>query len=146
MIERTFGETSLYKLRTAHRQVRLATVSPAAARAAGLDGVHWPKARLRFRHASATKGLIETCSAHRGLDIARARRLKLDGVLVSTAFASASLSAKRPMGHLRLARLARVFPDIAIFALGGITAKTARRLKGTRVYGVALVSFEEISG
>lgn len=137
-IERTFGAPPSQQSGTA--QV-LATIPPKRARRCGINGVHWPAARLGQRRLSGVRGLLETCSAHTGLDIVRAQKLKLDGVLVSTAFASASPSARRPLGPVRLAILARRFPDIAIFALGGVTEHNISRLINTGIYGVAIVSF-----
>jgi thiamine-phosphate pyrophosphorylase len=102
--------------------------------------VHWPAARLKHRKACLMGGLIETASAHTGLEIARARQLGLDGVLISTAFSSNSPSAGRPMGPHRLALLARMFPSMPLFALGGVNPRTAKRLIKTGLYGVALVS------
>jgi thiamine-phosphate pyrophosphorylase len=137
-IERTFDKPPSKQLT---QQVQLATCSPRQARKAGLDGVHWPHARLKYRRMSASLGLIETGSAHSGLEIAKAHKLGLDVVLIGTAFPSNSPSAKRPLGPIRLARLQRAFPNVVLFALGGITYKTAPSLRRTKLYGVGLVSF-----
>jgi hypothetical protein len=136
-IERTFGVSPLPKCRPAPS---LASCRPRQARKAGLDGVHWPQGRLKFRYRSACQGLIETASAHNGLEISKARKAGISAILVSTAFPSFSPSAKRPFGACRLNKLARAFPDCTLFALGGIDAKNARGLIHTRIYGVALVS------
>jgi thiamine-phosphate pyrophosphorylase len=88
--------------------------------------------------------MIETTSAHGGLAIAKAARLGLDAILVSTAFASRSPSATRPLGAIRLAKLQRAFPHARLYALGGINLTTAKALSRTRICGVALVSFSDV--
>lgn len=145
LIERTYGRRAREKDRKNDKGPRLATCTPAQARRAHLDGVHWPQKRLKYRHASKTHGLIETTSAHGGLAVARAARLGVDAILVSTAFASQSPSAKRPLGAIRLARLQRTFPRAKIYALGGINGVNVRALTRTRIYGVALVSYQIVT-
>jgi thiamine monophosphate synthase len=146
LIERTFGEKLTPCLGGKGRgPIRLATVLPHQARAGGLDGVHWPENRLRLRLRSKVGGLVETASAHRGLTIGKAQRLGIRAILISVAFPSQSPSANRPgasrfKGAIRLALLQRAFPACNLFALGGIRAKTARQLRRSRLYGVALIS------
>jgi thiamine-phosphate pyrophosphorylase len=142
VIERTFGHDAQKKVKGDGRRLRLATCKPRQARSANLDGVHWPQRRLGLRRKSATRGLVETSSAHNGLAVAKAAQLGLDGILVSTAFSSQSPSATRPLGAIRLARLQRAFPKAKIYALGGITLAKVKSLWRTRIYGVALVSFD----
>jgi thiamine-phosphate pyrophosphorylase len=123
----------------------LATVSPRLARTLALDGLHWPNRRLRLRRRSAVRGLTETASAHSAREAIRAGRAGIATVLVSPVFPSRSPSAGRPLGPVRLAALVRTLraavPGLRVLALGGITARTARRLGGTGVSGVAGVSF-----
>jgi thiamine-phosphate pyrophosphorylase len=141
-IERTFGRVPYAKHGT--DALRLATCAYREARVGGLDGVHWPQSRLSYRRKSAAAGLIETSSAHSGLAIGRAIQLGLSVILVSTVFSSDSPSAKRPLGPIRLAKLQRTFPTAQLYALGGVTVKTAKKLSRTQVHGVAFVSFKEI--
>jgi Thiamine monophosphate synthase len=140
-IERTFGQLPTAVTQTKKPLMQLATCSPKQARQIGLNGLHWPQARLRLRRRSQIEGLLETASAHNGREIAKAQRLGIACILISPAFSSNSPSAERALGPHRLARLARMFPHCFLFALGGITQKTAARLKGTGIYGAALVSF-----
>lgn len=140
-IERTFGQEAQKKGKG--DGLRLATCTPRQARNAKLDGVHWPQKRLGLRRKSATRGLIETTSAHSGLALAKAAKLGLDGILVSTAFSSDSPSATRPLGPIRLARLKRAFPKANIYALGGVTPSKVKSLWRTRICGVAVVSFSK---
>jgi thiamine-phosphate pyrophosphorylase len=141
-IERTYGQEP--HLKRGRNIIQLASCTPRQARSAKLDGLHWPEKALKHRHVSASHSLIETTSAHSGLAIAKASRAGFDAVLVSTAFASDSPSASRPLGPIRLARLQRTFPTAKIYALGGISLRTAKRLSRTGIYGVALVSFRKI--
>jgi thiamine-phosphate pyrophosphorylase len=140
-IERTFGRAPSKKL-PSRRGLQLATTTPRLARAAALDGVHWPQQRLSARHHSACAGLIETASAHNGLEIAKAVRAGVQLILISTAFPSHSPSAKRALGPHRLAILARRFPQCTLFALGGIDASNSKLLRTTGIYGIGLVSFD----
>jgi thiamine-phosphate pyrophosphorylase len=140
-IERTFGRPVTAKCKRGPLSIRLASCTPRQARANGLDGVHWPQKRAGFRCKSATKGLFETSSAHGGLALAKAARAGFDAILLSTAFKSQSPTATRPLGAIRLAQLCRAFPMASIYALGGINAQTVKKLRNTRIYGVALVSY-----
>ena len=141
MLERTYGAPPTPKPKHEARSLRLATCTPKEARCAGLDGIHWPNKRLKYRKRSDIAGLIETASVHSGLDIAMTCKQGISYVLLSTAFASRSPSARRPLGAVRVAILCRRFPDIRFFVLGGITATTAKKLLTSGAYGVALVGF-----
>lgn len=120
-------------------------MAPKAARKAGLDGVHWPSGRLSLRLRSQAEGLFETGSAHSRLAAALAIRRGLLRLLVSTAFASRSPSAGRPLGPVRLAALARALPRARIYALGGVNARNVRRLAGIGLAGFAMVSAEPMA-
>lgn len=119
----------------------LVTGLPRLARTLGADGLHWPNRRLRLRRRCAVRELVETASAHSTREGLRALRAGIGTVLVSAVFASRSPSAGRPLGPVRLAgvvrTLRRVDPGVRVLALGGVTARTARRLAGTGVAGVA---------
>ena len=146
LIERTYGKKAAARSAAKGRQpIRLATVLPREARQAGLDGVHWPESRMGLRRRSAIGGLIETASAHRGLSIAKANKQGIRAILLSVAFPSQSPSANRPGASrakrpIRLALLQQAFPACDLYGLGGIQAKTMRRLARTGLYGVALIS------
>ncbi len=146
LIERTYGRKAAPGSAGKGRHpIRLATISPREARQGGLDGVHWPEKRLRLRRRCQVGGLIETASAHRGLSIAKAQTLGIRAVLISVAFPSESPSATRPgagraKGPIRLAFLQQAFPACDLYGLGGIQAKTMRRLARSGLYGAALIS------
>jgi hypothetical protein len=138
-IERTYGDevSVLPKTDAFH----LATCTPKRARNQHLDGVHWPNKQLRHRRRSHVVGLLETTSAHSGREITKARRSGIKSVLVSSIFSSQSASAGKPIGPTRLAILCRRFPELTIYALGGVDFSTAKRLTRTGVYGIAAVSW-----
>jgi thiamine-phosphate pyrophosphorylase len=140
-IERTYAGQPIAAQRRLGAPLRLATCTPQQARKAHLDGLHWPQKRLKYRRVSATSDLVETTSAHGGLAVAKAAKLGMNAILVSTAFESKSPSATRPLGAIRLALLQRLFPKAHIYALGGINLQTAKLLAHTHIAGVALVSF-----
>lgn len=102
------------------------------------DGLHLPERmasatpRIRARHS---RWLI-TVAAHSPRAVWQAWRA--DAVLFSTIFDSASPSAGRPIGPLRLAAIARSSP-VPVYALGGVDMKNARRLRATGVIGFAAV-------
>jgi thiamine-phosphate pyrophosphorylase len=101
------------------------------------DGLHLPERmapaipRIRARHP---RWLI-TVAAH---SPRAARNASADAVVLSTVFESASPSAGRPLGPLRLAAIARASP-VPVYALGGVDMKNARRLRATGVVGIAAV-------
>jgi thiamine-phosphate pyrophosphorylase len=106
----------------------------------GADGVHLPE-----RAATKARGLARvrprwliTCAAHSAAAIVRARRSGAAAVFVSPVFPSASPSAGRPLGVLRFARLVHG-AGLPVYGLGGVNAKTARRLTGSGAAGFAAV-------
>lgn len=128
--------------RLAHRRglLLLAGADPGLAARIGADGVHLPQ-RLAQRARAirrARPGWLVTAAAHSGGAIAAARRAGADAAVVSPVFASASPSAGRPLGTLRFAALVRG-ARLPVYALGGINARTARRLAGSGAAGLAAV-------
>ena len=103
----------------------------------GADGVHLPERlahcamSLRRRHP----GWLVTSAAH---SLRAARASQAMAVVVSSAFASNSTSAGRPLGPRRLATLVRA-AGRPIYALGGINSRTAVRLRDVGVIGLAAV-------
>jgi thiamine-phosphate pyrophosphorylase len=118
----------------------LAGADSGLAAAIHADGVHLPQrlAHRARRLKAARPGWIVTAAAHDLASARRAAQLGADAVIVSTAFESASPSAGRPLGALRLAQLARRV-GAPVYALGGINDATARLLLRTRVAGLAAV-------
>ena len=118
-----------------------------AARVAA-DGVHLPERMgggLRRMKARRPDWII-TVAAHSPGALRRAATVRADAVLLSAVFESRSPSAGRPIGPIRLAELARSC-GTPVFALGGVEARTAKRLVGTGVAGFAAVeAFVDASG
>jgi thiamine-phosphate pyrophosphorylase len=110
------------------------------ARALGADGVHLPErlAHRARRLKAANPGWIVTAAAHSSRAARRGLATGADAVVVSAVFPSSSLSAGRPMRQIRLALLVRAARG-PVYALGGITNKTARLLRETGVVGLAAV-------
>jgi thiamine-phosphate pyrophosphorylase len=79
---------------------------------------------------------IVTAAAHSPIAIRLAARLGVDAVLLSPVFATASHPDARTLGPLRFARWARESP-VPVYALGGIDAARARRLRGSGAVGFA---------
>ena len=100
----------------------------------GADGVHLPErlasraARIRSKHPD----WLITAAAHSS----RAARARVDAVVVSAIFPSASPSAGKPLGPLRLAQIVRLARS-PVYALGGINHTTAARLLATGAVGIA---------
>jgi len=118
----------------------LAGADPGLASRIGADGVHLPERGVAKAAAlrRARPGWIVTCAAHSAPAIVRARRAGADAAVVSPVFASASPSAGEPLGTLRFAELVRR-AGLPVYALGGVNARTARRLARSGAAGFAAV-------
>ena len=79
---------------------------------------------------------LVTAAAHSRAAIETAHRAGVDAVLLSPVFATESHPDVTPLGPLRFAALCRDSP-VPIYALGGIRAETARRLKNSPIRGIA---------
>ena len=143
LVLRSFGraeiEAQAFELSAiAHERglILLTAADPDLARRCGAHGVHWPQARLA-QGARARHGGLITASAHCPAAARRAAGLA-DAVFVSTAFASRSPSAKRPLGPFRLAAYTARCPK-PVYALGGINTKSINRLIGLGLAGAAAI-------
>lgn len=111
------------------------------ARVIGADGLHLPESLVaapgwrRFKRP----GWLVTAAAHSRAAIARACACGVDAVLLSPVFPTASHPGGQALGLLRFARLVRWSP-LPVYALGGISAATVRRLNGLSVAGIAGIS------
>jgi len=133
------GNRHIMALRLAHicrkRHLKLLIAGdPVTALAVGADGVHWPFAMrrqaCRWRHRFA----IMTASAHTPDQLRQLQDAGFDAALLSTAFPSASPSARAPLGPTRLRTLARA-SQLPVYALGGLNSDTAR--SAASVAGIA---------
>jgi thiamine-phosphate pyrophosphorylase len=83
-------------------------------------------------------GWLVTAAAHSPRAAALARRAGVDALLLSPVFATASHPGAVPLGPLRFAAWARA-ARLPVYALGGITALTTRRLAGGGAAGIAAI-------
>lgn len=144
LVLRTFGRADLQaaafplsKIAQTRALVLLVAAEPELALQCGAAGVHWPEARIHEAARWRTRFEIMSASAH---DPSAARRAAAvcDLVFVSPTFASASPSAGRPLGPFRMAAYARRSAS-PVYALGGVTRRTAPRLNGLGLAGFAAI-------
>ncbi|MES1197380.1 MAG: thiamine phosphate synthase [Pseudomonadota bacterium] len=117
------------------RLVLLVAADPDLARRVRADGVHWPERLLRRR---ASTHWIETAAAHSRAGLDRAARAGMDACVLAPLFPSRSASALSPLGPLKAGSLAR-HAGLPVVALGGVSARTAKRLVGRGFVGLAAV-------
>jgi thiamine-phosphate pyrophosphorylase len=106
----------------------------------GADGVHLPERAIAIApqlRRQRPRWLV-TCAAHSAPGLARARRGRVDAAFLSPVYPTASRPGQRGLGALRFARLVRS-ARLPVYALGGITAATARSLVRTGAAGLAAV-------
>lgn len=96
----------------------------------------------RFRIWSLQNHILTT-SAHNIYEILKAKNAGYKNIMVSPLFKTNSPSSKykRPISIIRIAKLARDFPNLNFIGLGGINSKNIKRLKNTNVKAIAGVSF-----
>ena len=115
----------------------LISADPALACFVNAAGVHWPEARLAAARAWRGSFALQTASAHSRAALVRAAHLGMDAVLLSTAFASDSPSAGRPIGPVKFRRYCQQSP-LPTYGLGGLNHVTASRI--ARFAGLSGVS------
>jgi thiamine-phosphate pyrophosphorylase len=110
------------------------------AHAVRADGLHLPEWRVRRGFADVVRGYqprwLVTAAAHSIPAMRRAAALGVDAVLLSPVFSTSSHAGARPLGVLRFAAWART-SRTPVYALGGLTDRSAARLRGTAVCGFA---------
>jgi thiamine-phosphate pyrophosphorylase len=118
-----------------------AGADPGLAARIGAQGLHLPERMVR--RAGQVRRLSRrfrlTAAAHGAPALALARRAGVEAAVLSAVFPSASPSAGRPLGLRRFDALARG-AGLAVYALGGVDAMSARQLRGSRAAGLASVS------
>ncbi len=131
-----------------HRRLRLlvAIAGSADARlalAVGAGGVHLPEGVVAWGDRRWRRwrkhGWLVTAAAHTPAAIARARRAGVDAVLVSAVFPTASHPGAATIGPVRFAAWTRT-AGLPVYALGGMTPLSARRLMPSGAVGIAAVS------
>lgn len=120
--------------------VLLIAADPALAEACDADGVHWP-ARLagqarKWRRNRADP--VMTLSAHDRRELMMAEQAGADAALLSPVFSTRSHDGAPSLGAIRAGRLVRSC-GLPVYALGGITADTAKRLSGSGFSGLAAI-------
>ncbi len=118
----------------------LVAADPALALEVGARGLHLPtRLCYRARPLRRRPAWLLTAAAHTQADIIRARRQGADVILLSPVFATASHPNAKPLGPCRFARLVRL-AGLPVVALGGLSKRTLRRLRGSGHAGVAGIS------
>ena len=108
----------------------------------GAFGLHLPEGMLRSgRLAPALgwarrRGRVVTAACHSRQALAFARKLGLNAALLSPVFPTASHPGAVTLGALRFRQYCRN-AGIPVYALGGITARTARHLRKSGAAGLA---------
>lgn len=133
---------ALSRVCRARRVLLLVADDPALAHDVRADGLHLSERRLAgpvFRGSGwhhRRRAWIVTAAAHSGRALVLAARRGLDAALLSPVFQTASHPDARPLGPRRFASLSLRSP-IPVYALGGVTEVTARRLFGSGAVGIA---------
>lgn len=125
-----------------HRLRLLVAGDPRLALAVGAAGLHLPEGLVRSGDRRwrlwRKPGWLVTAAAHSPAAIARARRAGVDAVLLSPVFATESHPGAASLGPLAFAAWTRT-AGVPVYALGGMTAATTRRLSGSGAAGVAAI-------
>lgn len=101
-------------------------------------GLHLPEGGRPPRRPRP-RGFLVTMAAHSLPALRRARALGVDAVLLSPVFPTASHPGAATLGPLRFAALVRL-AALPVYALGGVTATTARRLMASGAVGFAAIA------
>lgn len=102
------------------RKLRLLiSADPVLAMAVDAAGVHWPHACLASSRKWRDAFPLMTASAHSPADLRTIAHFPVDAALFSSVFASASPTAGKPLGPLKLRALAQR-TSCPVYALGGI--------------------------
>ncbi|WP_341893968.1 thiamine phosphate synthase [Ferrovibrio terrae] len=112
------------------------------ARAVHADGLHLPQGLIGRAAAARRTGLGQvTAAAHDAGAVRRAARAGVDAVLISPVFSTASHPGAAGLGALRFAALSMLARHLGlmVYALGGITAASARRLRHIPKKGTAAI-------
>lgn len=119
------------------RLTLLIAADPELAHRVGAAGVHWPE-RLLPRARVAGPRLV-TVAAHSAEAVTRAAAFGADACVLSPVFETRSARSGAPLGLFRASQIARAAP-LPVIALGGVTARTARRMAGRGFAGLAAVA------
>lgn len=101
-------------------------------------GDHAPIRSVGAHNGRGPRSFPRTASAHSRREAIAAQRSGADAVLVSPVFATRSHPGARALGPIRFGLMVRGL-TIPVIALGGMTAKRARRLQGLGASGWAAI-------
>ncbi len=147
LVYRHFGADDRYETGEALARIAqdrglvfLVSADAGLARSLGADGQHFPEARMIEAMRARRRGDpgLFTAACHSRKALARAAQMGVDAVLLSPILPSQSPSAVRPLGLMRASSLIAQ-TSLPVYALGGINAETACRLKGFGFSGVAAI-------
>jgi thiamine-phosphate pyrophosphorylase len=155
------GSMVVLRARDAERRRELARTIAAIARERGLvwiiagdphlawatqaDGVHFAERMIALAaHWRALRPhWLITCAAHSLAACARASRAGADAIFLAPVFPTQSHAGRDFLGPVRACFVASRF-SAPLYALGGIDAHSARRLRGGRFSGLAAISALEV--
>lgn len=115
-----------------HRLTLVVAASERQARQARADGYHQRSARI------AHGPMIRTVAVHNHRELVLAERAGADLIFLSPVFATRSHHGVRALGRARFALLARC-AKMPVIALGGMTPRRWRSLRGLGIYGWAAI-------
>lgn len=92
------------------------------------DGFHHSAHGKPDGQGQMRRCLLMSSAVHNQREIAKARRMKADIMLLSPLYATNSHPGKRPLGLFRFRRLAALCGDAKLIALGGMTRQRAAML------------------
>ena len=124
--ERIARWAALLRLARARGHRAILADSALTAREWGADGVYGAPRALY-----PTSGLLTLATAHSLRELAEANRARADAVLLSPAFPTRSHPGAQALGPLRF-RLLASHAAMPVIALGGLTPRTAHRLRWPR--------------
>jgi thiamine-phosphate pyrophosphorylase len=125
----------------ASRGIRVSIAGdPQLAARCGVDGVHFPEARIgeAMHWRTRRPNWLITCAAHSLSSCVSAFGAHADAVFLSPVFATLSHPGSDCLGPLRALAIARASP-LPVYALGGINAQNAARLGEGGFVGVAAI-------
>jgi thiamine-phosphate pyrophosphorylase len=107
------------------------------------DGFH-RSARGKVRGPAGMRSqmrghLLMSAAVHNHREMAAARRINADIMLLSPLYTTRSHKGERPLGLTRFRRLAALSGDTKLIALGGMTRKKAAMLNNRLVHGWAAI-------
>ncbi len=125
-----------------HRQRRKCLIAEDVelARLVGADGLHMTERMLREQSTllRSQEDWIITAAAHSAEALKIAGEIGVDAAFLSPVFATKSHPGGEPLGAQRFAELVHT-ADLPVYALGGVTDKTAPQLLGSGAVGIGAI-------